>query len=245
MKINRYETRLDEIQEELELDGIEIGKVDNEYKAAFLCYQLLKGKAQESSVVIYLGLELELLGYEIIALGTSTRVVISPKSLLTGALKANASYIVTAHNHILSGTVEPSSADKEALDLIKNATQTMGIPLLGCFVVNEVREYYSMYSAYTGESMLLKERYGMIGKNKKKIRSRKRRLAMKIFEDSFYILLIQFVLVLVIAFVAKEAHLKFGWPIVAVFLMFLSLIFGTLKNFLLLEKYSKQDETYF
>lgn len=45
MKINRYETRLDEIQEELELDGIEIGKVDNEYKAAFLCYQLLKGKA--------------------------------------------------------------------------------------------------------------------------------------------------------------------------------------------------------
>lgn len=51
MKINRYENRLDEIQEELELDGIEIGKVDNEYKAAFLCYQLLKGKAQESSVV--------------------------------------------------------------------------------------------------------------------------------------------------------------------------------------------------
>lgn len=127
MKINRYETRLDEIQEELELGGIEIGKVDNEYKAAFLCYQLLKGKAQERFVVIYLGLELELLGYEIIALGTSTRACLSAKTLLTGAVKANASYIVTAHNHIFSASVDPSRADKETLKMIKEATQAMQI----------------------------------------------------------------------------------------------------------------------
>lgn len=228
MKINRLETRLEATQEELEINGLEIQEVDDPYKAALICSQLLKVEQKGKSVVLYLGTEMELLGYEIIPFDLSADATSFSRMILAGTTKAKASFVVTGHNHILSTPIN------HTLDAIIEATQLLGITLLGCFVVNKGNQFYATHSLYDTRPS---NHFGMIQKIQGEMHSEKQQVAAKIFGDSAYILLVQMFTISLIA--AMQLHLKLSWPLLAAVLIIASFILGTIKNSWLLERYMK------
>lgn len=73
--------------------------------------------------------------------GGITGTLVDVRLLLKEALVINATAIILAHNHP-SGTLKPSTADKEITEKIKNACYSMDIKLLDHIIVTE-KSYFS------------------------------------------------------------------------------------------------------
>lgn len=134
MRAPRYETKLEKVNE-LHLP-FENEVIDTNEKAAYVVWDILKNFDREHIVVLYLDLKQQLIGYELIAQGTESIASYSAKTLLKGAILADASFIITAHNHILSTSTKPSKADIYSNNKIKQFTEAVDINVLSNIVVN-------------------------------------------------------------------------------------------------------------
>lgn len=134
MRAPRYETKLEKINE-LDLP-FENEIIDTNEKAAYVAWSILKDFDREHIVVLYLDVQQQLIGYELIAQGTEFMAAYSAKTLLKGALLADATSIITAHNHILSTSTKPSKADIHSNHHIKQFTEAVDISILADIVVN-------------------------------------------------------------------------------------------------------------
>lgn len=134
MRIPRYETKLEKVNT-LDLP-FENEIIDTNEKAAYVAWDILKDFDREHIVVLYLDVQQQLIGYELIAQGTELMAAYSAKTLLKGALLADATSIITAHNHILSTSTRPSKADIDSNYHIKQFTEAVNIRVLADIVIN-------------------------------------------------------------------------------------------------------------
>lgn len=95
----------------------------------------------ESVYIICLAHSGRVLGVKMISSGGISSCIIDPKIVFQTALAANASSIILAHNHP-SGTLEPSKADKDITEKIKNGGKFLEISVLDHIILTD-DAYYS------------------------------------------------------------------------------------------------------
>ncbi|MFW6356538.1 MAG: JAB domain-containing protein [Spirochaetota bacterium] len=78
----------------------------------------------------------------IATIGTVNRSIVHPREVFIEAIRDNAAAVIVAHNHP-SGNVEPSFEDREVTRRLKEAGNTLGIPVLDHLVFSW-RGFYSL-----------------------------------------------------------------------------------------------------
>lgn len=112
--------------------------------AAEVFFGLLAGLPHEEIHVLYLNAKSDVLGSEMVAKGGMHGCAITAKDVLRGALLANASAIILAHNHP-SGDPTPSAEDILVTKTIKLAGECVGLDVLDHLVVcPETRTFRSI-----------------------------------------------------------------------------------------------------
>ncbi|MFZ6658927.1 RadC family protein [Undibacterium sp. TJN19] len=103
--------------------------------------QLLIGnKTYESFAVLYLDIKNRLITTEELFRGTLNHASVYPREVLKNALHHNAAAIILAHNHP-SGSCEPSSADINLTQTLKQALTLVDIRVLDHFIVANPNVY--------------------------------------------------------------------------------------------------------
>jgi len=104
-------------------------------------YELFKDmqdETREKLVVLHLNPQLEVLSYEVAAIGTATGVVFDPVELYRNAILARASSIIVVHNHT-SGSCKPSRADTKVVARLKEVAAILDMPLQDFIIIGEGR----------------------------------------------------------------------------------------------------------
>lgn len=96
----------------------------------------IRDKKQEYFVCLTLDGANRLIAKRIITIGTLTSSLVHPREVFAEAITDRAASVVVAHNHP-SGSLEPSGADKEVTERLKNAAELLGIAMLDHIVVTK------------------------------------------------------------------------------------------------------------
>lgn len=97
---------------------------------------------QEQVFLASLNTQLDLIGWEVVFVGTLTEVSASPREIFQKALQKNAYAMIIAHNHP-SGQVQPSVEDRRFTRRLSDLGEQLGLPLLDAFIVTK-EAYWSM-----------------------------------------------------------------------------------------------------
>lgn len=111
----------------------------------YTLFRYLEKETREKVICVHLNPVLEILSYEIVALGTAQRSLLDMAGLFRGILLSRASRIVVIHNHPL-GVSSPSRKDKQISDRIKAASALYEIPMIDFMIIGE-DGYYSFDEA--------------------------------------------------------------------------------------------------
>ena len=95
---------------------------------------LLRGRAQEVFMVIFLDAQHRVLAAEEMFQGTLTQTSVYPREVVKRALHHNAAAIICAHNHP-SGLAEASQSDRVLTTALKQALALVDVRLLDHFIV--------------------------------------------------------------------------------------------------------------
>lgn len=96
----------------------------------------LEMKEREVFFVLFLDNQLRLLKSEEMFLGTINAAAVYPREIIKTALYCNAAAMILAHNHP-SGVAEPSRADRQITQEIKEAAKLMNIRILDHFIIGK------------------------------------------------------------------------------------------------------------
>lgn len=96
---------------------------------------------REQMILLLLNRANKIVGYEQVSVGGITGTVCDPRVIFNTALNCNATAIVLAHNHP-SGNINPSSADIQMTQKIKDGGELLDIKLLDHIILTDVH-YYS------------------------------------------------------------------------------------------------------
>ena len=102
--------------------------IDSAEKAVELLSDI-RDKKQEYFVCLTLDGANRLIAKRVISIGTLTASLVHPREVFAEAITDRAASIIVAHNHP-SGNLEPSAADKEVTDRLKQAGEILGIEVL-------------------------------------------------------------------------------------------------------------------
>lgn len=95
---------------------------------------------KEAMVVFLLNTRLNCIGFNLVSLGTVSETSGHPREILRPAIAAAAHSIAVAHNHP-SGAPEPSDADRRFTRRLREACETMSIPLVDHVVVGNGKHF--------------------------------------------------------------------------------------------------------
>lgn len=95
----------------------------------------------EEFKIILLNRAHRILGICDVSRGGISGTIVDPKVIFSCALKANASYIILAHNHP-SGNLNPSEADKQLTEKLKMAGKFLDLYILDHLIITN-ENYYS------------------------------------------------------------------------------------------------------
>ncbi|WP_293445207.1 DNA repair protein RadC [Persephonella sp.] len=101
----------------------------------------LSKEKQEKMVAIYTNTMNQLLGEEIIAIGSLNVLNVKPRDIFVPALKYNSYGIILAHNHP-EGSAEPSKEDISFTENIKKLSIQLGFELLDHIIIGK-KGFYS------------------------------------------------------------------------------------------------------
>ena len=96
---------------------------------------------QEKMLVLYTNTLNELLGEEIVAVGSLNVLSVQPRDIFFPAIKYNAYGLILVHNHP-NGNPYPSKEDIQFTNLVKELADKLGFTLLDHIIVGK-REFYS------------------------------------------------------------------------------------------------------
>lgn len=88
----------------------------------------IRDKKQEYFVCLTLDGANRLIAKRVISIGTLTSSLVHPREVFADAITDRAASIIVAHNHP-SGTLEPSQADKDVTERLREAGELLGITL--------------------------------------------------------------------------------------------------------------------
>lgn len=83
----------------------------------------------------------QVLGWEIVSIGTLSASLIHPREVFKGSLLNNAAGIALVHNHP-SGDPSPSAEDREATRRVQRAGELLGVPLVDHLIITDAA-YFS------------------------------------------------------------------------------------------------------
>lgn len=89
---------------------------------------------REALSVLWLDNQHRLIDHDTLFLGTINKITVHPREVVKAGLRHNAAAAVLAHNHP-SGLAEPSQADRQITERLKQALDLVGIRLLDHLVV--------------------------------------------------------------------------------------------------------------
>ena len=96
----------------------------------------IRDKKQEYFGCLTLDGANRLIAKRVISIGTLTASLVHPREVFAEAITDRAASIVVAHNHP-SGNLEPSIADKEVTERLRQAGEILGIDLLDHILITE------------------------------------------------------------------------------------------------------------
>jgi DNA repair protein RadC len=96
----------------------------------------IRTKQQEYFVLLTLDGANRLIGKYTISIGTLTASLVHPREVFAPAIADRAASIIVAHNHP-SGSLDPSPADKEVTERLRDAGQLLGISLADHIVITK------------------------------------------------------------------------------------------------------------
>lgn len=105
-------------------------------KDAVAQLQELRTAKREHFVVLYLNARNQLIHKETISVGTVNANLVHPREVFYPAIEHLACSVIVAHNHP-SGGVEPSEADLELTDRLKEAGKLIGIELRDHLIITK------------------------------------------------------------------------------------------------------------
>lgn len=88
----------------------------------------------ECFVALWLDSQNRLLAHEVLFRGTLNQASVYPREVVKQALQQNAAAVILAHNHP-SGVSEPSTADRQLTDTLKQALALVDVRVLDHFIV--------------------------------------------------------------------------------------------------------------
>jgi DNA repair protein RadC len=103
---------------------------------------------QEYFMVVFLNTKNHVIGHKVLFQGGLDRSIVHPREVYREALKVSAARIIAVHNHP-SGDVTPSENDHWVTEVLSQAGDTMGIPLLDHLIVSS--------GGYTSLKQILKK----------------------------------------------------------------------------------------
>jgi DNA repair protein RadC len=102
----------------------------------------LHEKACEEFYALYLNTKNEVIGIQMISRGSLNASLVHPREVFKGALLANASCLILAHNHP-SGDTQPSNADKTVTETLVGAGKLLDVQILDHVIVGSSGNYFS------------------------------------------------------------------------------------------------------
>ena len=109
--------------------------IDSAEKAVGLLSDI-RDKKQEYFVCLTLDGANRLIAKRVISIGTLTASLVHPREVFAEAITDRAASIIVAHNHP-SGNLEPSAADKQVTERLKEAGEVLGINLLDHLIITK------------------------------------------------------------------------------------------------------------
>ena len=109
--------------------------VDDTEKAAEQLADL-RDKKQEYFVCLTLDGANRLISKRVISIGTLTSSLVHPREVFAEAITDRAASIIVAHNHP-SGNLQPSQADRDVTDRLREAGELLGVTLLDHVIVTK------------------------------------------------------------------------------------------------------------
>ncbi len=100
----------------------------------------LAEEINEVFAVLFLNTRNRLLVFEKLFCGSINQASVYPRVVVQKALAYNAAKVILAHNHP-SGDYRPSTSDKAMTDMIKEALDTVGIPIADHIIVSHEGSY--------------------------------------------------------------------------------------------------------
>jgi DNA repair protein RadC len=100
----------------------------------------LRDHPQEIFAALFLDSQHQVIRYEELFRGTLNGANVYPREVVKRALELNAGALIFAHNHP-SGANQPSAADRQLTEQLKQALRLLDISVLDHFIVGEGRAY--------------------------------------------------------------------------------------------------------
>ena len=118
--------------------------------AAYLTYDLAY-KPQEHFAVLVMNIKNQVIGKKVIAIGSSTETIASPKEVFQIAVRMGGDRIIVAHNHP-SGSTEPSPQDIQITDLLLKAGKALDIEVMDHLILgngswNSLRQSTALWNS--------------------------------------------------------------------------------------------------
>ena len=96
----------------------------------------IRTKQQEYFVCLTLDGANRLIAKRVISIGTLTSSLVHPREVYADAITDRAASIIVAHNHP-SGNLEPSQADRDVTERLREAGELLGISLLDHIIITK------------------------------------------------------------------------------------------------------------
>ena len=118
----------------------EKAKIGNPQDVVKLLGREVRGLDRKQLWRIDLDARHNVLGYEVVSVGTATASLVHPREIFKGAILNSAVGIVLAHNHPSQDT-SPSPEDREVTRRIQKAGDLLGIPLVDHLILADEKFY--------------------------------------------------------------------------------------------------------
>lgn len=137
-----YLKYIKELIKYIHYEQMEDNKVLNSVERTYSYLKATMGLAEkEIFKLIYLNSRNEVLGVEDLFIGTIDRSAIYPREVVKEVLRYNARSVIFAHNHP-SGSLKPSTSDREITKKLKNILEPLDIRVLDHIIISK-KGYYS------------------------------------------------------------------------------------------------------
>jgi len=107
---------------------------------AYKLFNDLTDSTQEKLITLHLASDNSILCFQIVSIETINTALVNPADIMRTALLTGATALIVLHNHP-SGNTEPSPADKEITEKIKQACELFQINLFDHIIIGD--GYYS------------------------------------------------------------------------------------------------------